>query len=196
MTSFLHQLKACFLFPKKMLLSKLFKVSCVHVACSPVVECHLPILHSFSCYGRWHSFSLHWPSPVGMRVAESFLNQFRQWLTSPLLVCVVCVSILPSVHRLPAVCPWFLHSAAGLPALLLLLLLLCVLAAVHQNMALLPTGITSARSALMRSRATVWPWATTRLSRRRKFQLPPGDGRHCVSKSVSRSIRRELGHLF
>lgn len=66
----------------------------------------------------------------------------------------------------------FCHPYAGLPVLLL-----CVLAAVHPNMALLPTGITSVRSASTRSRATVWPWGTTRHSHRRKL---PGLGGYLV----------------
>lgn len=116
-----------------------------------------------------------------------------------LCVSCVCLCVHPSVSPPPA-CALslvlaFCRPCAGLPVLLLLL---CVLAAVHQNMALLPTGITSARSALTRSRATVWPWGTTRLSRRRKFQLPMGDGHQFMffSKSVSHSIRRELCCLF
>lgn len=93
----------------------------------------------------------------------------------PLPVCVyVCVSFRLSAAHAPssvvAVCSVhsaFCHPYAGLPVLLL-----CVLAAVHPNMALLPTGITTVRSASMRSRATVWPWEMTRHSHRRKFLGP------------------------
>lgn len=121
--------------------------------------------------------------PFWMRVAGSW--SFHLWLTCTFACVCMCVCLCPPVCPLPMLRPrllprapvhsTFYHPYAGLPVLLL-----CVLAAVHPNMALLPTGITSVRSASTRSRATVWPWGTTRHSRRRKLPRPgwlmlPGD---------------------
>lgn len=86
------------------------------------------------------------------------------------LYLCLCVSIRLSAHGLylvVAVC--FIHSAfyhlyAGLPVLLLY-----VLAAVHPNMALLLTGITTVRSASTRSRETACPWGMTRHNLQRKL---------------------------
>lgn len=47
----------------------------------------------------------------------------------------------------------------------------CVLGPVHPNMAFLPTGITSAKSASMRSKATVLPWVMTLHNLRRKWDI-------------------------
>lgn len=95
-----------------------------------------------------------------------------------LLVSVLCLSVLLS---LSSACVMlchsdnhfrhpFCHPCAGLPTFPVLLLL-CVPAPAHPNMALLPTGITSVRSASMRSRAIASPWETTRHSHRRKFMV-------------------------
>lgn len=108
-----------------------------------------------------------------MRVAGSW--SFQLWLTCTSACVYVCVFRLFAAHAPSSVVAMFsvhstfCHLFAGLPVLLL-----CVLAAVHPNMALLPTGITSVRSASTRSRATVWPWGTTRHSHRRKLPGPGG----------------------
>lgn len=102
-------------------------------------------------------------------------------VTNMYLCLCVCVSFrLSTAHALSSVVA-FCHLCAGLPVLLL-----CVLAAVHPNMALLPTGTTSVRSASTRSRGTVWPWGTTRHSHRRKLQGPssrPSPDDHLASLS-------------
>lgn len=84
-------------------------------------------------------------------------------------LCVSAARAPSSVVAVFAVYSAFCHLYAGLPVLLL-----GVLAAVHPNMALLPTGITSVRSASTRSRATVWPWGKTQHSNRRKLPGPGG----------------------
>lgn len=92
-------------------------------------------------------------------------DHFQLWLT--------CTSacVCPSVY-LPMLGPWLLlcasftlHSTTCMPVCLC-----CYcMAAVHPNMALLLTGITTVRSASTRSRETACPWGMTHHNQQRKL---------------------------
>lgn len=100
------------------------------------------------------------------------------WITTISVVTNLYLCLCVRVCRcvcLPMPGPWLLLHSLHIPVLfsgLPVLLLLCVLGAVHPNMALLLTGITSVRSASTRSRATAWPWGTIPHNHRRKLTRP------------------------
>lgn len=115
-----------------------------------------------------------------------------------------CLCVLPSVN-----CPCSVLGCYILPPVrrFACAATVCALPAVHPNMALLPTGITSVRSASTISRGTVWPWGTTRHSHRRKFHgrsgRPPADdhlarllGGFLCSLHLVAEAQHELGCLF